>query len=140
LHCKCSKCKQYFIPTRSEIKNRIKCLLNKEQGEGHLYCSKKCKDECVIYHQHKYPKNNKPYNDRSRPIQRYLRDIVLKRDNYQCQICGCEKNLHCHHFIGVEINPIESADVDNCITLCRDCHISKAHSENGCEVRRKECE
>ena len=40
-----------------------------------------------------------------------------------CQKCGQEGgSLHCHHIDPVISNPIESADVDNCITLCKICH------------------
>jgi hypothetical protein len=49
-------------------------------------------------------------------------------DDYTCQNTKCNKTidkaeLHCHHNTSVELNPIESADLDNCITLCKKCHI-----------------
>jgi len=48
------------------------------------------------------------------------------------QRCGSEdKQLHCHHIDPVKNNPIESADVDNCITFCVDCH-KLAHKDKEC--------
>ena len=41
----------------------------------------------------------------------------------------------------MEINSIESTDIDNCITLCKKCH-KEIYSQEGCkrgDYRRKEC-
>ncbi len=136
--CKCAYCKKYFIPKISSLKSRILCLSGKSKGESRLYCSDRCKQLCPIFGRQKYPKGfiNKP--DTSRPDQPELRQLVLERDNNQCQICGSSKDLHCHHITGVEMNPIESADIDNCITLCSKCH-GKTHSSGQCDVRRQPC-
>lgn len=61
-----------------------------------------------------------------------MRKIIFKRDDYKCQRCWSKDNLHCHHITGVEINPIERADIDNCITLCKDCH-KEVHKQKGCK-------
>ena len=51
-----------------------------------------------------------------------LKEIVKKRDNYRCYICGKETNLHVHHIIprdeGGKHIPRKS------ITLCGGCHRS----------------
>ena len=67
-------------------------------------------------------------------IRRYLtlviKPIVLKRDNYQCQMClDIPKKLHCHHLIPVKYAPDKIEDINNMITLCTNCHI-KAHDGN----------
>ena len=46
---------------------------------------------------------------------------------YKCQKCNKHQSeldvgLHCHHVEGIMWNPIESADVDMCITYCKTCH------------------
>ncbi len=138
IQCRCSYCKKYFIPTRVQIKCRIGSLSRKLEGEHRLYCSNQCKNNCSLFYQKKYPKGDKPYRDTSRPDQPELRRIVLERDNNQCQRCESIENLHCHHITGVEINPVESADVDNCITLCVECH-NKAHIESGCRMHKQKC-
>jgi len=75
------------------------------------------KNACPIFRMRRFPKGF--YLGTSREVQPELRQLVLKRDNYTCQKCDkCNVELHCHHITGVEQNPIESADVDNCITLC----------------------
>lgn len=43
---------------------------------------------------------------------------VLKRDNYQCQICGSNKELHVHHLDSFSKYPEFRYVVDNGITLC----------------------
>jgi hypothetical protein len=107
-------------------------------GEGRFYCSQSCKIACPIFSKRKYPSTFRVTT--SREVQPELRQMVLKRDNYTCQKCE-EKDveLHCHHFTGVEQNPIESADLDNCITLCKDCH-KGVHKNTGCKYHELRCD
>lgn len=139
IKCRCSHCGQYFHPSSLQILHRISSLSGLSRGECRLYCSDECKNDCSIYNRKKYYKNDYIIkSDTSRPDQPELKEMRLEMDNYQCQRCGSTEYLHCHHIIGVEINPIESADIDNCITLCKECH-QKAHSEDGCSMRREKC-
>lgn len=58
--------------------------------------------------------------------------MVKERDNYTCQICGSTEGLFiAHHIDPVVCNPIESADIDNGITLCEKCD-KKVHKLPGC--------
>jgi 5-methylcytosine-specific restriction endonuclease McrA len=61
--------------------------------------------------------------------------LVLERDGYKCVKCGSEEPLHCHHIYPVSTNPLESTDIDNCITLCIDCH-KKVHQKDGCQYNQ----
>ena len=130
VRCTESGCRKWFTPTRDQVNRRITALNNYNHGECNFYCSEECKENCAIYGQQIHPKGFKP--DHSRGVQGQLRDMVLERDGYECQICESHDNLICHHFEGVEQNPIESADVDMCITLCKKCH-NAAHAEKGCQ-------
>jgi 5-methylcytosine-specific restriction endonuclease McrA len=132
LEVKCTYCDKWYIPTKVNVDTRIQVIkgYNKISGERRFYCSDQCKRDCPVFNQIKYRKGEKPYT--SRPDQSALRAIVLERDDYKCQICGSTKNLRCHHYDGIEINPIESADPDMCVTLCKKCHIEKAHKDIGC--------
>jgi len=69
--------------------------------------------------------------------------MVLKRDNYTCQYGDCGKTiedaeLHCHHITGVVQNPIESADMDNCIIFCKEHHVL-IHKNKGCGYNDLKC-
>jgi hypothetical protein len=62
---------------------------------------------------------------------RYLswRKAVLERDGYRCQSCGrqCrkhEKGLAAHHIEAWSDAPTLRFDIDNGMTLCRQCHMS----------------
>ena len=148
LEVKCAYCGKWYIPTRTSICRRINALNgNGTDGEeSRLYCSKQCKKECPIYRKIKYSAEESQTKQYSREVQPQLRQMCFERDNYTCQKCGKTQNelkigLNCHHFTGVEINPIESADIDNCITLCKECH--KEIHENICPIvtmKRKKCE
>lgn len=47
-----------------------------------------------------------------------------ERDGYTCQICGSHDDVEGHHMIDYQYGG--AADVDNIITLCRECH-KKVH-------------
>ncbi len=136
IHCLCTYCGKYFTPTRTAIGGRIKALYDSSCSDNRLYCSNECKQLCPIFGKTKYPKGHKLAT--SREVQPQLRKMVLERDNWTCQKCGETKELHCHHYEGIEINPIESADVDNCIALCKDCH-KESHQQDGCNMKREKC-
>lgn len=136
---KCTYCGKFFIPTILSVRSRLQAINGEVRGEGRFYCSDHCKKACPIFYQVLYPKDFKETT--SREVQAQLRQLVLKRDDYKCQICGKDQNeveLHCHHIEGVKQNPIESADVDNCITLCKE-HHKFVHSQKGCTTYDLKC-
>ena len=52
-----------------------------------------------------------------------MREAVLKRDNYTCQVCE-RKNieLHTHHIKPFKYYPADRLKLSNGLTLCKDCH------------------
>jgi hypothetical protein len=140
LEVKCMYRDRWFIPSVTSISNKIRAINGKAKGEYNLYCSNECKKVCPTYGRIKYPKDFKI--NTSREVQPELRKLVLKRDNYTCQKCGTTNvELHCHHYEGIEINPVESADIDQCITLCKECH-NEVHRKNKCgmkDYKRSKC-
>jgi 5-methylcytosine-specific restriction endonuclease McrA len=136
LEIKCNYCGKWFAPTNSDCHNRIAALEKSSGEERRLYCSRECKIECPIYRKILWPAGYRRAT--SREVQPDLRQLVFKRDGYDCQICGNCTSLHCHHITGVEQNPIESADIDNCVTLCKKCH-KYVHSKEGCRYYDFRC-
>ncbi|MFW6002463.1 MAG: HNH endonuclease [archaeon] len=68
--------------------------------------------------------------------------MVFERDNYTCQKCLMTKNdisIHCHHIWPLNENPVESADIDTCITLCKDCHKRIHMKVAGCKYNELKC-
>ena len=51
-----------------------------------------------------------------------IRNVVLARDHYECQLCGSKENLCVHHKKPVLKFPELVADLTNLITLCGTCH------------------
>jgi 5-methylcytosine-specific restriction endonuclease McrA len=133
LEVKCMYCDRLYKPSKQLIKNKIKTINGQRSGESNLYCSDECKRVCPTYHRYKYPKDFKI--NTSREVQPELRKLVLKRDNYTCQKCNTTNTeLHCHHYEGIEVNPVESADIDQCITLCKQCH-NNIHKKDKCGIK-----
>jgi 5-methylcytosine-specific restriction endonuclease McrA len=139
VECKCTYCGSWFEPTKLNIRHRLDAI-NKCLGkECRLYCSNGCKISCPIFGQKKYPKGFKPAT--SNEVDPELRKMVLQRDEYYCQRCGKHKSiveLHCHHITGKVVNPIESHDMDNCVTFCKTCHIW-VHKQSGCTYNDMKC-
>ena len=128
----CIYCGTIFVPSVISVRSRLATIKGKRSGESNFYCSEHCKKACPTYKKQLYPENFKPST--SREVQPELRKLVLERDNWTCQKCGkTENELHCHHINPVKLDPLESADIDNCITLCKDCH-HEAHQKEGCST------
>ncbi len=56
-----------------------------------------------------------------------IRNLVLKRDHYACQVCGTSNSgrpLHVHHKVPLRSfsSPEQANRLDNLITLCPNCH------------------
>jgi hypothetical protein len=138
LEVRCKYCGKYFTPNNKSVHDRIYSL-NNNTYDNFLYCYYGCKQACPIYGQKLYPKGFK--KSTSREVQPELRKLVLERDNWQCQKCGKsvdEVELHCHHILPINESPVESADIDNCITLCKK-HHKQAHKLPGCGLGELKC-
>jgi hypothetical protein len=138
LQARCKFCNSWFTPTGTHVQSRIRAINGMTTGEQNFYCSDECRLSCSLFNQKKYPKDKKPYI--TRKDQKELRKMVLERDAYQCQICGAiNQELICHHIKPVSQEPVESADIDNCITLCKTCE-QKVHKLPGCNFHElKKC-
>jgi len=136
LEVKCAYCGKWYIPKRSDVSNRLCYLKGQRTSENRLYCSKQCKKECPIYRKSLYQADFEIST--SREVQPELRQMVFKRDNWTCQKCGSTKSLHCHHTEGIRWEPLESADIDKCITFCKNCH-KEVHRKDGCKYHEMQC-
>jgi len=140
LEVTCTKCKIWFMPELQNVRHRINAINGNGSGENRFYCSEECKNTCEIFGKHvntlmrddAIKAGRIPWYRLDRELQRELRAMVLERDNYTCQECGSTDNLECHHIKSVVTEPIESADVDNCITLCEICHRKKPRPSKVC--------
>ena len=142
LMCKCTYCGEWYKPTILSLQSRLSAINGTGSGgECRLYCSNNCKNDCPSYRQHLYFRDQKPAT--SREVQPELRQMVFERDNWTCQKCNTYKDdlqvgLHCHHIEGIQWEPIESADLDICITYCKNCH-KEIHRIEGCTYLDMQC-
>lgn len=136
----CNYCGRRFIPTVSQVSARICALYGQISGESNIFCSSFCQACCPIFGQKKYPKGFKPAS--SREVLPDLRKMVLECDNWTCQKCGKTvedgAELHCHHINPVSMEPMLSADLENCVTLCKQCH-QEVHKMPGCGYSELRC-
>jgi len=80
---------------------------------------------------YKHPlwKGGRPWRRFKDPRYIAWRSAVLERDLYRCQKCGrqCkkyERGLAAHHVKSYAAHPDLRYDVDNGVTLCRECHMA----------------
>jgi hypothetical protein len=112
------------------IKNKYTCIWCSALTHNKKYCSRKCMAESFRFKligianpAWKGKQKSNPYFWKSwRPV----REIILKRDNYKCQLCGKKKKrLVVHHIFEVPENgDISVPSKDYLITLCTSCHIT----------------
>lgn len=82
-----------------------------------LYCSRKCKtdDNLGLSSQLERLRRSKDY--------KIWRDLVYERDNWTCQKCLVRGGkINAHHIQNFSSNEDLRMDIDNGITLCRECH------------------
>ena len=99
--------RQRYLKNTEYIKNRTK----KYYHENHEKMLLACKNH----------RNNVHFSG--------LRDIVLQRDNYKCDVCGSSSDLIVHHIDGNgrgSINP--NNEMSNLITRCNSCHTILHHT------------
>lgn len=129
LQVKCSNCEKWFTPTTASVWRRILALEGRKGGECRFYCSDKCKAECPIFGQHKYPKGykrSKPYTNEELKI---WREEVLIRANYECEYCG-KTATDAHHERPKKLEPFFALDPDNGIACCKECHYKYGHRDD----------
>lgn len=136
LQVKCTYCGKWYTPTIIQVCGRIKSISGKGTGEGRFYCSNECKHECPIFWTQKNYKFQ--IGDYTREVQPELRKMVFERDNYTCKKCSNKKSLQCHHVEGIRWEPLLSADIDMCITVCKKCHVA-IHKIDKCSTNDLRC-
>jgi 5-methylcytosine-specific restriction endonuclease McrA len=135
----CAYCGKYFTPGKGQVYNRINSLKQSSGGESRLYCSFGCASACPVHNRRSWPKGFKPAT--SREVDPLIRKMCLKRDDYTCQKCGKgieEIELHCHHIEGATKQPLLANDVENTITLCKECH-KWVHKQKNCTYNDLRC-
>lgn len=68
------------------------------------------------------------------------RKRVFERDNFACQACGVNNDLHAHHKLHQSMFPHLRFNIDNGLTLCRSCHAYLHSLEKGVNSGKPERE
>jgi len=148
LEIKCTWCGKWFIPKQYNVRNRIQSLNGNDNypGENRFYCSDGCKQNCPIWN--KSPEQlmkedavkagRLTWLELNREVQPQLRQMVFKRDGWKCTKCESTESLHCHHVEGIRWEPLQSSDIDMCITVCKECH-KEIHQKDGCKYNELKC-
>ena len=136
LEVKCTYCNKWYVPKAFEVRARKNSLCGKRKGESLFYCSEECKDNCPIYHKQKYQEGLKITSPRE--VDPYIRKLCFERDLWQCQKCYSDTDLHCHHIKGYAQHKLLANDIDNCITLCKKCHM-EVHTRQDCRFIDLKC-
>ena len=113
-----NKCK-YLALRSKNYEKYFYCRLNKKIINYTTECIKCVKNE---------PRKNKGINKVSKKKIAVTQDTynkVMQRDNYKCRLCGTSLNLHLHHIDGRGKDLTN--DINNCIILCRHCHLEVVH-------------
>lgn len=135
IEIKCAYCGKWHTPSRQTMNATLNGYYSNNY-DLKFYCSDECKKECPVFGQKLYPKGFKKAS--SREVSPDLRQMCFERDGWECQKCGSSESLHCHHIDGVVQNKIISNDLENVITLCKNCH-KEVHRQDGCRYHELQC-
>lgn len=127
---RCDKCGKEY---NRRYDNYYKC-----NHQGKYYC-KDCANTVLLTKERDYNKIQELKQHRSRKSVEYIDFIndVLKRDGYNCRICGSNEKMNVHHLDGYNWCIEKRIDIDNGITLCKKCH-TNFHSLYGIGNNTKE--
>ena len=123
----------------------IKNYILKRRPNSENFCSKKCHVEyqkTLVENKNLKYKGITSEEGRLRKIEDYRewRTSIYKRDNYTCQRCfSFGGKLNAHHILYFKKFPIFRFDIDNGITLCKNCHkyIHKIQSKRFMKSKKK---
>jgi len=140
---KCNNCGKEYDET---IKGAIKKYCSKSCGRQDYYQKNKEREKinCSLwYKNHKESEisKNKEYRKEKKELFNWyhnkdrfdgMREIILARDNNQCQSCGSKKVvIHHKDGSGIKKNKISGIkinnDLNNLICLCHPCHMKLHH-------------
>ena len=109
-------------------------MCNNDDGRPTLYWKEKDFDLCYECLEKLYKYNNFiGENDSNirvirKTITEELRDIIYKRDGYECQYCGSKENLVIDHII--PFSKGGKTELNNLQTLCKKCNSEKGNKLN----------
>lgn len=101
------------------FQNGFKCKLYKKHIEFPLTCEK-CLERNVVRN-----KGIKKVSKKRICVTEETYQKVFERDKGCCRLCGTTLQLQLHHVDGRGKNLTN--DVNNCIILCRHCHLDVVH-------------
>lgn len=110
----CIGCGDEFKRLESELRNRV---------GGGKYCTRECRDANWKGDVTPNWQGGSGVYKRG-PHWQSIKRAVLKRDNYECQECGADGDLHVHHKTPFRMfdDADEANDESNLISLCPPCH------------------
>ncbi len=132
LEVTCYHCGKWFMPTGSQVNNKIRASLgrkNRPSTQNNLYCSEDCKDKCDVYRVQNTKKSERSDTAKSRCADQRNKNALLESQidvvgyNY-CEKCGKKTTeLDIHHTVMVSKDHKEGTNPAHQILLCRDtCH------------------
>ena len=126
-----------MLPTNLQVRSRSGSLIGRLHGENNFYCSDQCKGSCEIFHKQVHREGEAPKEQRE--VDPYAIQKCLEDDDYMCQLCHSKENVHAHHIKSYKLNIMLANDVENMITLCKDCHFKIVHKQDGCGFNDLKC-
>ena len=123
--------------------NCINLKFKSKKGRKYIYCNllkqeitfNSCNNceykeyktkKCTI--NKKYCAKIKSISKKKEFVSKETYNIVFNRWNGRCAICGSYKDLQFHHINGRGKGKTDNPN--NCIILCRTCHLEKVHMNN----------
>ena len=122
------KVEKYRERLRSpELRARAKLSTKNYKNQNPIKC-KELRDKAQEVYYQKHPECQLT-NSEAFIVSKTIGPTIRKRDGYKCQLCGGRGEV-VHHIFPKKRNPSKINDALNLVTLCKVCHLHKAHA--GC--------
>lgn len=123
--CKCDCGNVIETVASSLVRGRAtSCGCKVVEHATQLGLSNKGKNNPAYNHKLTDEQRNKDIFQRTSDKAKKIRRRVYKRDGYKCKICGKgSKTLNAHHLDSFADNEDKRFNLDNLVTLCKECHI-----------------
>lgn len=124
-YCECD-CGGTIETTARSLNNgrTTSCGCKQIEHVTQLGLSNKGKNNPAYNHELTDEQRNKNRFQRSSDEAKKIRRKTYKRDGYKCNICGKgSRNLNAHHLDSFADNEDKRFNLDNLVTLCKECHI-----------------
>jgi hypothetical protein len=121
IEVKCKFCNTWFIPTKSQLHERLRCIKNNFRNmNSFFYCSQECKNDCDDFNRKANPLTLKKFKIYSKKVYRYTNQTIKQYNIENIELRGREFGFDLDHNYSINdgfINKIKPKIIAHYVNL-----------------------